>query len=235
MFLQIAHIIHLSHLIIKVWIYIYCHIWIISIFVVIISYTIHDNNVFKDVKMKILRRKIQITLKQTYMHRAPKFILFVQSTTAISTVWQEVISRPSPPSPWTPTQCNLPAACRRPDPTLLSNNLFPVLIKSHSPQKLNYCNQNVEHPFVAYYQVSRNLPVLLNFDEPVGLMWIIDGCFPMAWLSQTKTNRVEWDHQRFILIFGHRYLINSKVIFMWTQASLCMSWPWTQRWDDNIW
>lgn len=147
----------------------------------------------------------------------------------------EVISERSPCSPWTPKQCNLPAARRRPEATLLSNTLFPVLIKSHSPQKLNYCNQNVEHPFVAYYQVSRNLPDLLNFDEPVGLTWIIDGCFPLAWLSQTKTNTVEWDHQKFILNVERRYLINSKVICIRPLASLRTSWPWTQRWDDNIW
>lgn len=140
-----------------------------------------------------------------------------------------------PLSPWTPIQCNLPAACRRPEAALLSNTLFPALIKSRSPQKLNYCNQNVEHAFVAYYQVSRNLPDLLNFDEPVGLMWIIDVCFPLAWLSQTKTNTAEWDHQKFIFGVGRQHLINSKVICIWALASLCASWPWPQRWGDNIW
>lgn len=64
-------------------------------------------------------------------------------------------------------------------------------------------------------------------------MWIIDGCFPLAWLSQTKTNRVEWDHQIFIPSVGHWHLINSKVIFTWMHVSLRASWPWTRRWDHK--
>lgn len=143
----------------------------------------------------------------------------------------KVISGPSPRSPWTPVQCNLLAAPKQrycQTPCFLSSlNLIPL-------KNLIIATKMSNILFVAYYQVSRNLPDLLNFDEPVGLMWIIDGCFPLAWLSQTKTNTVEWDHQKFILSVGRQCLINSKVICARTPASLCTGWPWTQRWDDNI-
>lgn len=51
---------------------------------------------------------------------------------------------------------------------------------SHSIQKLNYDNKSVEQLFVLYYQASRHLTILINFDEPVEQMLIIDNCFQMA-------------------------------------------------------
>lgn len=101
-----------------------------------------------------------------------------------------------------------------PDPTILSNILRILsslnLMFSHSIQKLNYDNKSVEQLFVPYYQVSRHLTILIDFDESVEQMWIIDDCFPMAWLSQTKTNRVEWNHKIFIWVLAWYLLLIPK-------------------------
>lgn len=41
---------------------------------------------------------------------------------------------------------------------------------SHSIQKLNYDSKSVEQLFVPYYQVSRHLTILIDFDESVEQM-----------------------------------------------------------------